>query len=218
MELPIDKIAANVARVVRADTSPAMDVEIEAMIDLCEHAMPHDDWASIRRIDFSAGLPKLKSWCQRTLSDDPPKEPIRGMYFSLCHPCDERRDHVYLDLEMVGTSSYSRQDTKLEWLFSRNYFPREYAKSRELDELYGIAHRSHSLDTQVQGALTDAEYPIGLLFSVIATRLIFDEKKVPDLPTDSKAVGIVAGWGDGDLVRIGEVTNLGFEPNQGEVW
>jgi len=105
MELPIDKIAANVARVVRADTSPAMDVEIEAMIDLCEHAMPHDDWASIRRIDFSAGLPKLKSWCQRTLSDDPPIEPIRGMYFSLCHPCDERRDHVYLDLEMVGTSS-----------------------------------------------------------------------------------------------------------------
>ncbi|HEX7086272.1 MAG TPA: hypothetical protein VF198_07900 [Vicinamibacterales bacterium] len=96
---------------------------------------------------------------------------------------------------------------------SRPYFPEAYAGSNALRALYGLANRSHELGAEVEAALgNDAEWPIGLAFAVLAARAILEGRTVADLPTDADRVGVAAGWGEGDMLLIGEVTAHGFIP------
>lgn len=94
-----------------------------------------------------------------------------------------------------------------------HYFPEAYAESHALHALYGLAYRTHELCVEVEGALgNDAEWPIGLAFVVLAARAILEGRTVADLPTDADRVGVAAGWGEGDMLFIGEVTAHGFIP------
>ena len=172
----------------------------------------HPDWASLRAIDYAGDVPALRAWFERALSTEPPPAPVRGLYFAVCHPLLDIGEAT-ADMELVGTAAYDPADANLDWLFSRHYFPQDYAGSAALRALYGIAYRTHESGVEVEGALgNDAEWPIGLAFAVRAARAILEGRTVADLPTDGDRVGVANGWGDGDRLLIGEVTADGFIP------
>jgi hypothetical protein len=197
---------------VAAAEPPELSSGVRRVIDLCERAAPHPDWASLRAIDYGAEVPALRRWFERTLSSEPPDAPLRGLYFALCQPVLDT-GQVTADMELVGTGEYDAKDPHLEWLFSRHYFPESYARSPALRRLYGVAYRTHDFGADVEGALgNDAEWPIGLAFGVLAARAILEGRTTADLPTDMSRVGVAAGWAEGDMLLIGEVTDRGFVP------
>jgi hypothetical protein len=183
---------------------------VRSIIDLCERDFLHSDWAALRAIDYTADAVALRGWFARTLATEPPSAPLRGLYFALCQPVLESGE-VTADMQLVGTAEYEPDDVDMEWLFSRRYFPEAYASSAALHQLYGLAYGTHDFGTEIQGVLgNDAEWPVGLAYAVLAARSILEGRTVGDLPTDARRVGVAAGWGEGDMLLIGDVTENGF--------
>jgi hypothetical protein len=212
----VRELAASVGQVLSRVIGSPHPVDLAAtmleVIGLCEAAVPHPDWAMLREVDFAADVPVLRAWLDGLLRDDPPDAPLRGLYFALCHPMPDA-ETVTADLEVVGTSKYDRSDPGMRWLFSRRYFPEQYAASPAMGRLYHIAYGTHEFGAQVPGSLgNDAEWPIGLAFAVLASRAILEGRTADDFAADQPRVGVAAGWIDGDLLLIGEVAAGGFEP------
>lgn len=205
-------IGPAIDRLVAAVEPPDLGAGVRSIIALCERDVPHPDWASLQAIDYAREVAPLRAWFDRSLSSEPPEAPLRGLYFALCQPVLET-GQVTADMQFVGTTEYDAADQDLQWLFSRHYFPDAYAASAALHQLFGLAYRTHDLGGEVEGALgNDAEWPVGLAFGVLAARAILEGRTIADLPTDAARVGVAAGWGQGDMLLIGEVTDRGFAP------
>jgi len=205
-------IGAAIDRLVASAAPLDVGSGVRNVIDLCERDFPHSDWAALRAIDYTGDAADLRAWFDRTLATEPPSAPLRGLYFALCQPVLESGE-VTADMQVVGTAEYQPDDADMEWLFSRHYFPEAYARSTALHQLYGLAYGTHDFDTEIQGVLgNDAEWPVGLAYAVLAARTILEGRTVADLPTDARQVGVAAGWGDGDMLLIGDVTADGFVP------
>ena len=188
---------------------------VRSIVDLCARHSPHPDWPAIRAIDWGADVPRLRSWFHETLIHEAPPEPLAGIYFACCQPVLQSGGAT-ADLELVGTREFDANDVNQEWIFTRHYFPKAYAESAALDQLYGLCYRTHDWRHPVLGALAnDAEWPVGLAFGVLAARASIEKLTVRDLPAKSDRVGVAAGWDEGDLLVIGEVTPRGFAPATG---
>jgi hypothetical protein len=203
---------AAIERLVASNVLLDVGSGVRSIIDLCEREYPHSGWSALRSIDYTADAAALGVWFNHTLSSEPPSAPLRALYFAVCQPILESGE-VTDDIGLVGTAEYEPEDINMEWIFSRHYFPQSYASSAALHELYGVAHGTHDFGVEIKGVLAnDAEWPVGLAYVVLATRAVLQGRTVADLPTDSKQVGIAAGWGEGDLLLIGDVTENGFVP------
>lgn len=197
---------------IAAEEAPELGAAMREVIDLCAAAQPHPDWARLRELDYAGDARRMRDWFDQALREEPPTEPVRGLYFALCHPMTDEAN-LTADMELVGTRRFDPADRGMDWVYSRHYFPDLYASSGAMHRLYGIAHGTHEFGVSVPGVLgNDAEYPVGLAFAVLATRAVLEGRTTGGLPTDADRVGVAAGWADGDLLLIGEVTAAGFVP------
>lgn len=211
-------VAAAIGRLVTSTHAPDVGDGVRSVIDICERESAHPDWAALRAIDWTADAEALRVWFDRVLAAEPPEAPLRGLYFALCQPMMDSGG-VTTDMQCVGTAEYDANDRSLEWLFSRHYFPEAYAESAALHQLYGIAYGTYSPVEQVDGVLgNDAEWPVGLAYAVLAARMILECRSVSESPATAGAVGVAAGWGGGDMVLIGELTEVGFVPVAEQTW
>ena len=211
-ELSANIISLCVAAIERLVAAPGpVDVAagVRSIVDLCARHSPHTDWPAIRAIDWGADVPRLRGWFRETLIHQAPNEPLAGVYFACCHPVQPSR--ATADLEFIGTREFDATDVNQEWIFTRHYVPKTYAESAALDQLYGLSYRTHDWRHPAPGALAnDAEWPVGLAFGVLAARAIVEELTGRDVRAKSDRVGIAAGWDEGDLLVIGEITARGF--------
>jgi hypothetical protein len=205
-------IGAAIGRLVASTTLLDVGSGVRSIITLCEQDYPHLSWSALRKIDYTADAAALGMWFNHTLSSETPSAPLRALYFPVSQSILESGE-VTDDMQVVGTAEFEPEDINMEWIFSRHYFPDAYASSAALHEVYGIAYGTHTFGVEIKGVLgNDAEWPVGLAYAVLATRAVLQGRTVGDLPTDSKRVGIAAGWGEGDLLLIGEITEDGFMP------
>jgi hypothetical protein len=63
-----------------------------------------------------------------------------------------------------------------------------------------------------------AEYPLGLAYAVLAARAILDGRVSHDVPNTTTVLSVAAGFSEGDIVLVGELTPDGFIPNRGPLW
>ena len=210
MKIRPDVVGAAIDGIVAARTLPDMTTAMREVIALCEQDYPHPDWARLRALDFEGEIPALRAWFERTLLTYAPATPLRGMYFALSHPVGANGEPT-LDLDLIGTETYDPADVDMEWLFSRHYVPDVYAGSRVLGQLYSISYdaaRGRHFGVEPLG--NDAEWALGLSFAVLAGRAILDGRHSTELASDADRIGVAAGWGEGDLLPIGELTKDGF--------
>ena len=212
MKIQPSVFIAAIDRLIASNVSVDVGSGMRSIIDLCEREYPHSSWSALRSIDYTADAAALRTWFDHTLSTEPPSAPLRGLYFAVCQPILNSGE-VTDDIQIVGTAEYEPDDIDMEWIFSRHYFPKAYASSAALHELYGVAYGTHAFGVESKGVLgNDAEWPVGLAYAVLATRAVLEGRTVGDLPTDAKRVGVAAGWGEGDMLLIGDVTATGFVP------
>ena len=76
------------------------------LIDVCEIFCPHPDWARLRSLPYGNLWP-LFEWLQTPFREEPPKRPLRGLWFGLFNPCIDGRNPV-ADLYMCGSESLQR--------------------------------------------------------------------------------------------------------------
>jgi hypothetical protein len=205
-----DVVGAAIDRMLAARALPDVAAAMREAIALCEQDYPHPDWARLRVLDFAGEIPALRAWFERTLATYAPATPLRGLYFALSHPAGAD-DEPTLDLDLVGTEAYDPADADMQWLFSRHYMPDVSAGSKVLGQLYSISYNAASgRPLGVEPLGNDAEWALGLTFAILAGRAIVDGRRSTELATDVDRIGVAAGWGEGDLLPIGELTKDGF--------
>jgi len=182
-----------------------------AVLEVCEAEQPHPDWERIRSLPWDAEDERVRQWAAVVLPSSNEAPQIRGLFFSLCYPSDGA-EWATLDLELTGTAEYSREDGTLEWLFSQTYFSDASLESPCLDALYEIARGSHDWRKEPYGLGNDAEYPIGLAYTVAAARLALTGGLSARWLDGSLAIGVAAGWKEGDVYVVGEIQGDGFLP------
>lgn len=183
------------------------------IIDLCAADVPHADWDALATIDYQADVDSLRDWMPGVFRSQKPSFPIRGILVSLCHPGTPEGE-IWSDLELMATPRYDAADPDGAWMFDKErFYPDDAAAySAALRSIYGIAHGSHRVGKSVPGKLrNDAEWPLGLAFAAFAVRTFLTGQTAATIDPRSPGIGVVAGFGDGDMLTIGELTAGGFQ-------
>jgi hypothetical protein len=211
-----DTIHDAVERFVRAKAGTSIPDGIAQILDLAAATTPHADWARLRTIDASVEAARLNQWFDWSLAAKPPDGPLHGLFFNVCNPI--RADGVVTtDLDLGGTRQSADEDA--DWLFKQVYRSPDHAHAPVLDALYEIAYGSHDFGDPASGALqNDAEYPVGLAYAVLAARAIVEGRTSRDVAGPGAVVSVAAGFGEGDIALVGNLTPTGFNPNPGPVW
>ena len=211
-----DGFHAAIERFVRSDSAPDLWAGLTEIIELAATQTPHDDWARLRAVDLSGEAVHLRSWFEASFAKQPPTKPLHGLFFNVCNPV-RKNSGVTTDIELAGTRHSQADDP--DWLFTQFYHSPSYASSPFLHELYGIAYGSRDFRHPVAGVLANnAEYPLGLAYSVLAARAIVDGRTSRDAPHASQELSVAAGFGEGDIALVGALTPAGFVPNAGPLW
>lgn len=211
------RVHRQVARYAHAKKTVRLDVGFARIIDIAAAERRHPDWKRLRAIDVAGEPERLRAWIDHLFRIEPPTGRIRGLFFDICQPVREDGS-VTADVRLGGTKQSHRQDP--DWIYRQSYRPSGYAWSAVLHSLYGIAYGTHDLDEidNPRTLATDAEYPLGLVYAVLAVRAALDGMTSRDVPRAGQMVSIASGFGEGDLVLLGELTRSGFVPNDGDIW
>lgn len=195
----------------------ALDQSVSAgmreIIAICAADVPHADWDALALIDYDADVESLRGWIPRVFGAQKPSFPIRGLFVSLCTPGTEEGE-IWSDLELMATPGYDAADPDGAWMFAKDrFYPEDAAaNSSALRSIYGMAHGSHRVGQKVPGKLrNDAEWPLGLAFAALAVRTLVTGQTAANIDPRSQSIGVVAGFGDGDMLTIGELTTRGFQ-------
>jgi hypothetical protein len=201
-----DWIVAELAR--RRPVAEAMS----ALIDKCEAARPHADWARLRSLPYD-DLSPLLLWVEEVFCDEPPGVPLRGLWFGLFNPCPDGRTPV-ADIYVCGSERFDPDPHDNGWAVRPEWFPdgRE-AESAVLADIYRLAYRTAARVAEQKGALgNDAEFPLVLGYGAFAVRELFARLDPVLFLGDSDSLGVAVGFDSGDFVVFGALTADGLAP------
>jgi hypothetical protein len=189
-------------------TLVASDLGVEECMDrvisLCSQMVHHPDWEAFRSIDYAADVARRQHWIAETVQDDPPTEPIAGLWFGYFNPVNGGRTSA--DIRFAGTTAYDPSDDQLLWTAQATYFPvGSAARSAALHQLYRHAYSSGA------GLGNTAEWPLGLAFVAVATRALLTADILGAFPVPPERLGVAAGFDGGDMLKLGELTEAGFQ-------
>ena len=188
----------------------SLDDSMVAIIDQCDKARPHSDWAKLRTLPF-ADLTRLTNWVQEPFRNEPPKVPLRGLWFGLYNPCLDNQTPV-ADIYVCGSERFEPNDEDNSWAVSPNWWPEaRYASSTILAEVYRIAYRQSSPLAEQKDCLgNDAEYPLCLAYGAFAVREVLARVDTSLILGESSSIGIAVGFDSGDFILLGELTADGL--------
>ena len=174
------------------------------IIDICSRDVPHADWSRLSTLDYDSDVKSLSNWIAGVFERSPAPFPIQGLWFGLCNPTEG--DNVWADMYVGALGQYAPDDEELNWLFgSKLHYPNNaYANSTSLRSIYEIAYSGTG------GLGNDAEWPLCLAFSVISVRSLLRGRSTDLVGSSAPRIGVVVGFDDGDLLKIGELTVNGF--------
>jgi hypothetical protein len=189
---------------------------MQEVIGLCARQIPHTDWPELAAIDYDADVASLSGWMPGVFSRQQPPFPIRGVFVVLCNPGTEEGE-IWADMALMATPQYDAQDPDSKWMFDRQrFYPDDaLANSAALKRIYGIAFGSHQFGRKIPNKLrNNAEWPLNLAYAALAVRKLLTGHTSELLDPRSPDIGAVVGFGDGDMVTVGELTASGFKVAQ----
>ncbi len=183
-----------------------------ALIEWCEAARPHPDWARLRALPY-ADLSPLLDWVQRPFREEPPAVPLKGLWFGLFNPCPDGRTPV-ADIYVCGSERFDPDPHDNSWAVGPDWCPdSRYANSSALADIYRIAYRQGARVTKQKECLgNDAEYPLCLGYGALAVRKLLGQVEPSLLLGRSDSLGVAVGFDSGDFILLGELTNDGLTP------
>jgi hypothetical protein len=183
-----------------------------ALIDQCEAAHPHPDWARLRVLPY-ADLSSLLEWLREPFRDEPPSVLLKGLWFGLFNPCPDGRAPV-ADIYVCGSERFDPDPHDNSWAVGPDWWPdARYANSAVLADIYRIAYRQGARVAEQKGCLgKDAEYPLVLGYAAFAVRELLGQVEPALLLGRSDSLGVAAGFDSGDFVLLGELTAGGLKP------
>jgi hypothetical protein len=103
-------------------------------------------------------------------------------------------------------AQYEADDEELSWLWNgeRHYPDNAYAHSASLRSIYEIGYGGDS------GLGNDAEWPLCLAFGAFAVRSLLRGQSRRLVASTAPRIGVAVGFNDGDVLKIGELTDRGF--------
>lgn len=181
-----------------------------ALIEQCEEAQPHSDWAKLRALPF-ADLTPLINWVKEPFLQEPPEVPLRGLWFGLCNPCPDGRTPV-ADIYVCGSERFEPNHEDNSWAVAPDWWPEaRYASSTLLTEIYRIAYRQRSPVAEQKDCLGNyAEYPLCLAYGAFAVREVLAGVDTSLILGESCSLGIAVGFDSGDFILLGELTPNGL--------
>jgi hypothetical protein len=183
------------------------------IIGLCAANVPHADWAALAAIDYNADVESLRGWMPRVFSQQKPTFPIRGIFVGLCNPGTPEGE-IWADMGLMATPQYDAADPECGWMFDQQrFYPDDaLANSAALRNIYGIAYGSHVFGRKVPGKLkNDAAWPLNLAYGALAVRAMLTGQTNGFVDARSSGIGVAGGFGDGDMITIGELSASGFK-------
>lgn len=181
-----------------------------ALIEQCEEAKPHSDWAKMRVLPF-ADLMRLIKWVQEPFRHEPPTVPLRGLWFGLFNPCPDGRTPV-ADIYVCGSERFEPNHEDNSWAIAPDWWPEaRYASSTVLADIYRIAYRQGSPVAEQKECLgNDAEYPLCLAYGAFAVREVLAGVDTSLILGESSSLGVAVGFDSGDFILLGELTPDGL--------
>ena len=185
---------------------------VGALIDKCEAARPHPDWAMLRALPYD-DLSGLREWIQRPFRVEPPDVRLKGLWFGLFNPCPDGRTAV-ADIYVCGSKRFDPDPLDNSWAVRPAWWPdTRYADSELLADLYRMAHREGGDRKQRAAALgNDAEYPLCLGYGALAVRALLEQTDPALVLGRSESLGVAVGFDSGDFVLLGQMSASGLMP------
>jgi len=182
------------------------------LIDRCEEAQPHSDWAELRSLPY-ANLSPLFVWIQRPFREQPPARPLQGLWFGLFNPCYDGRTPV-ADIYVCGSERFHADAKDNSWAVGPDWWPdARYARSAVLADVYRIAYRQEGRTDDPEECLgNDAEYPLCLGFGAFAVRELLGQVEPSLLLGLATSIGVAVGFDSGDFVLVGRLVRDGLVP------
>ena len=183
-----------------------------ALIDQCEVARPHPDWAKLRALPY-ADLSPLLEWVREPFRGEPPGCPLQGLWFGLFNPCPDGRTPV-ADIYVCGSERFDPDPHDNGWAVGPDWWPdARYADSAVLAGIYRVAHRQGARVAERKGCLgNDAEYPLCLGYGAFAVRELLGQVEPSLLLGRSESLGVAVGFDSGDFVLVGRLVSDGLVP------
>jgi hypothetical protein len=173
---------------------------MQTLIDYCAAAIPHEQWTTLRCIDYEAESSSYLGWLSDLTAAARGQSP-KGLWFGLVNPV--RNGSATLDLYGATSTEYDANGSAWAERISRS--TRCFAGSRVLAEIYSCAYgEENSLEN-------DAEYPLGLGYGAMTARSILEVGPLT-APLDQIA-GTAVGFDSGDFLYLGEVRDGRFVAN-----
>lgn len=171
------------------------------VIELCERAQPHPDWAKLRALDIDADLRHLERWLHGVLAREPPAPSITGLWFGMFNPIES--DQPTADLYVAG-NPYDPNDP--DWVCNLKWWPKgRYAGSQVMDRIYRVAY-----DPPKGGLGNDAEYPLCLAYGILTVGDLARRMGSALLLGGAHERTLTVGFDSGDRFLLGTVRAAGF--------
>jgi hypothetical protein len=182
-----------------------------SLIDSCETASPHPDWAKLRAVPYG-DLSSLLEWLLLPFRVEPPTMPLKGLWFGLFEACYGRVTGT--DIYFCGSERFDPDPKDKEWAVGPDWWPENrYARSDVLAKIYHIAHRRDLKPWERKGCLgNDAEYPLCLGYGAFAVRELLGQVDPSLLLGQSDSLGVAVGFDSGDFVLLGRFVLDGLAP------
>jgi hypothetical protein len=175
------------------------------LIDQCEAACPHPNWARLRALPY-ADLGPLVRWVERPFLEEPPVRPLKGLWFGLFNPI--RDGEAVADIYLAGSERF--EPTNIHWAVRPEWWPAaRYAESAVTAGIYRIGRQpgGPSVDWDLGN---DAEYPLCLGYGAFAVREVLSRVGPALVLGESPSVEVGVGFDSGDWIRLGEFGLAGF--------
>jgi hypothetical protein len=201
MGLNHSAIFAKIEELTVADL-PAGDC-MKEVIRLCSSDIPHASWSELSAIKYDEDVVSLASWIPDTFEKQPAPFQIKALWIGICNPSDG--DNVWADMYVAAMGEYDSEDDELNWLWKDpRHYPKKksYAQSSSLSRIYEIGYASGGLGI-------NAEWPLCLAFGAFAARALLRGTGTKMIGSVAESIGVVVGFDDGDMLKVGEVTTSG---------
>jgi len=182
------------------------------LIDQCETAQPHQDWAKLRTLPYG-DMSQLLNWITRPFREEPPAVPLHGLWFGLFNPCPDGSTPA-ADIYVCGSERFDPDPDDNSWAVGPDWWPdSRYANSTVLADIYRVSYRQGAGVVEQKACLgNDAEYPLCLGYGAFAVRELFGRVAPSMVLGNANSLGIAVGFDSGDFVLLGRLISDGLIP------
>ena len=168
---------------------------------------PGQIWDTVAQLAFDEEA-ALAGWLHSVLAENPPGQPLNGLWFGLFMPA--RPDGCCHALYVGGTAHRDDADAEMRWVGSLSWLPE--VSTAPLAALAALPTGLDEEDApnEEQPAVLAAVWLLPIAYAALLVRNV-----VPALARSGWAepeVEVAVGYDSGDLLRVGVIASSGFTP------